>query len=138
MTASTAQGLADDEFPFTALPTWPEDDHTSDGYVWAGELPFGWSAVYAWGSDGWDLGDPPYEVVAHFDDILGVIYGLAHYIEGDVTVRAFNSREARDAETDEIALSTWLQVGNGPREGLPARNTPAARIPARFRGPCRA
>ena len=134
---TAAQGLAADEFPFTALPVWPEDDHTGDAYTWMRELPFGWEAVGVWGTEGWDLGCWPYEAVAHFDDVLDVIYGLAHYIEGDVTVRAFSSREARDAATDELALSTWLQVGNGPREGLPARNTPAAEIPARFRGPYR-
>nr|WP_024126163.1 hypothetical protein [Streptomyces sp. FR1]AHE38781.1 Hypothetical protein pFRL3_4c [Streptomyces sp. FR1] len=127
----------DDEFPVAALPDWPEDDHTGDGYDWAQELPTGWDAVYSWGSEGWDLGSLPYQVVAHYDCPLDVIYGMAHYIEGDVKVRAFGSREARDAATDELALSIWLAVRNGPRQGLPAADTPAADIPARFRGPYR-
>jgi hypothetical protein len=136
--------LADDEFvggefPAEVLPTLPQDDHTGDGYDWARELPTGWKAVYLWGSEGWDLGCLPYQVVAHYDDgLLDLAYGLAHYVEGDVTVRAFGSREARDAATDEIALTTWRWEGNGPREGLPdGEDTPAADIPARFRGPYR-
>lgn len=127
----------DDEFPASVLPTCPEDDHTGDGYDWARELPAGWKAVYSWGSEGWELGSPPYQIVAHFDDVLDVVYGLAHYIEGDVTVTAYGSREARDAATDELALSAWLWGENGPREGLPAEGTPAAGISARFRGPYR-
>lgn len=128
----------DAEFPFAALPSWPEDDYTGDGTDWARELPIGWHAVYSWGTEGWELGSTPYEVVAHLDDdVLDVIWGLALYVEGDVTVRAFGSRAARDAATDELALGTWLSRRNGPRDGLPDRNTSAAGIPARFRGPYR-
>lgn len=127
----------DAELPAGALPTCPEEDHTGDGYDWANELPTGWCAVYSWGTEGWELGNPPYEVVAHFDDILDVTYGLARYVEGDVFVTAYGSREARDAATDELALGVWLWVGNGPRGGLSAEGTPAARIPDRFRGPYR-
>lgn len=129
--------FATDEFPTSALPTCPEDDHTGDGYDWMRELPAGWDAVGLWGSEGWDLGAWPHQVIAHYDDTLGVLYGLAHYTEGDVTVRAFGSREARDNATDELALAVWLWEENGPREGLPAEGTPAADIPARFRGPYR-
>ncbi|MFD3422114.1 hypothetical protein [Streptomyces decoyicus] len=127
----------DDEFPASALPDYPVDDHTGDAYSWMRELPIGWRAPGVWGSEGWDLGCWPYQAVAHYDCPLGVIYGQAHYIEGDVTVRAFGSRAARDAATDELALSTWLWEENGPREGLPPEGTPAAKIPPRFRGPYR-
>lgn len=128
---------SDDEFPASVLPTCPEEDHTGDGYDWARELPVGWKAVYSWGTEGWELGEPPYQVVAHFDHILDVTYGLARYVEGDVFVTAYGSREARDAATDELALGVWLWAGNGPRKGLPAEGTLAAGIPDRFRGPYR-
>ncbi|MGW1976718.1 hypothetical protein [Streptomyces sp. NPDC001889] len=123
-----------EEFPADALPSVPQDDHTGDGYTWMHDLPPGWKAVGVWGADGWDLGVWPYQVIAHYN-VLDVLWGLAHYIEGDVFVTAYGSREARDAATDEIALSVWLTAGNGPREGLPAEGAPAAAIPARFRGP---
>ncbi|MFF9786362.1 hypothetical protein [Streptomyces nigrescens] len=38
---------------------------------------------------------------------------------------------------NEIALNAWLMEENGPCEGLPAQDTPAAAIPTRFRGPAR-
>lgn len=125
----------DDEFHVEALTSYPVDDHTGDGYDWIGDLPTGWKAVVSWGSEGWELGSLPYEIVAHYDCPLGVIYGMAHYVEGDVTVTAYGSSEVRDAVTDELALATWLSKEGGPREGLPAKDTPAAEIPARFRGP---
>ncbi|MEU5425954.1 hypothetical protein AB0H73_10140 [Streptomyces olivoreticuli] len=53
-----------------------------------------------------------------------------------VEVRAFGSRGARDAATDEMALDGWLHWGNGPG-GLPAAGTAADGIPACFRGPYR-
>ncbi|WP_431983802.1 hypothetical protein [Streptomyces qinglanensis] len=127
-----------DEFPVDVLPFYPEDDHTGDGYDWIRELPVGWHAVGVWGSEGWDLGAWPLQVVAHYDCPLDLTPALAHYVEGDVTVRAFGSREARDAATDEIALSVWQWEENGPALAeLPAEDTPAADIPARFRGPYR-
>lgn len=128
----------DEEFPPEALPFVPQDDHTGDGYDWMRELPPGWQAVTSWGSEGWTLGDPPYVVAAHYDGQgLGIIFGLAVYIEGDVTVTAYGSRALRNAHTDEFALDAWHQSGNGPRDGLPPTGTPADRIPARFRGPYR-
>ncbi|GAA3085658.1 hypothetical protein GCM10020000_85130 [Streptomyces olivoverticillatus] len=127
----------DDEFPAAALPDWPEDFYEGDGYDWMRLLPVGWRAVGGCGgSEGWDLGAWPYSVVAHYDCPLGVIYGLAQFTEGDVEVRAFGSRGARDAATDEIALGNWLHWENGPG-GLPAAGTAADGIPARFRGPYR-
>ncbi|WP_372412522.1 hypothetical protein [Streptomyces luteireticuli] len=129
--------FADDEFPVSVLPDYPEDFHEGDGYDWIESLPAGWTDVPLWGVDGWDLGAYPYSVVAHYNCPLGVIYGLATFTEGDVTVRAYGSREARDAETDELALSLWRYWKNGP-DNLPAKNTAAADIPTRFRGPYRA
>ncbi|WP_217226080.1 hypothetical protein [Streptomyces anulatus] len=129
--------LLDDELEAGSLPVRPEEDHAGDGYDWASELPPGWRPVYSWGTEGWELGEPPYQVIAHFDDTLGAPHGLARYVEGDVFVTAYRSREARDAATDELALGVWLWAGNGPAEGLPAEGAPAARIPDRFRGPYR-
>jgi hypothetical protein len=126
--------FADDEFPVSALPDYPEDMHEGDGYDWVALLPVGWKGVRGWGPLGWDLGSWPYNVVAHYDCPLGVLYGVATFTEGDVTVRAFGSREARDAETDEIALFLWRNWENGPKN-LPAEGTAAADIPARYRGP---
>lgn len=126
----------DEEFPLEALPYVPEDDHTGDGHDWVRNLPPGWTLVTSWGSEGWTLGNPPYVYVAHCDSI-GNVYGLAVYVEGDVTVNAYGSRALRDAHTDEFALNNWLWLENGPLEGLPPKDTPAASIPARFRGPYR-
>lgn len=143
MTVPAADHLADDEFPndefpVEVLPTCPQDDYTGDGSDWVRELPTGWHAVATWGTEGWNLGSQPHQVVAHFDDeALELVFGLAHYLNGGVIARAFGTREARDAATDEIALNAWLMEENGPRQGLPAEDTPAAAIPARFRGPYR-
>ncbi|MFK0047742.1 hypothetical protein ACIQU4_27375 [Streptomyces sp. NPDC090741] len=124
----------DDQFPAEALPDYPEDFYEGDGFDWIRQLPIGWKHVPQWGADGWDLGAYPYIVVAHYDCPLDVLYGVATFTEGDVTVSAWGSREARDAETDEIALGLWHDRENAPAD-LPAAGAPAASIPARFRGP---
>ena len=59
----------------------------------------------SWGSDGWDLGNWPYVIVVHYDG--DEIYGVATYVEGDITVREFPDRAQRDKETDQIALFYW-------------------------------
>lgn len=126
--------FADGELPADVLPSRPHDDHAGDGYHWMRGLPAGWEAVNVWGPLGWDLGAWPLSVVAHYDCPRDQTYGLATFTEGDVTARAFGSREARDAATDELALEGWLYWRSGP-DGLPPSGTPASGIPSRFRGP---
>ncbi|AZM51835.1 hypothetical protein DMA15_03895 [Streptomyces sp. WAC 01529] len=119
------------------LPELPEEDDwgcTPEGYGWIGELfGSGWHAISAWGSEGWDLGSWPYQIIAHCN-LPGVpLYGLATYTEGDIDVQAFGSREERDAATNEIALCLWISNENGP-DGLTEDMSP---IPAQFCGPYR-
>lgn len=121
--------------PVDCLPWVPEDDHESDGWAWTGAIKPLWHAVALWGSEGWDLGDWPYVIVAHHDDDIGNKYfGLAVYTEGDVRVDAYQGRAARDAATDELALYLWHQSGSGDPDA-PAPDTPANLIPERFRHP---
>jgi len=86
-----------------ALPNLPVS--WGEGYDWMQQLSGGWYAVPSWGSDGWDLGNWPYVIVVHYDG--DEIYGVATYVEGDITVREFPDRAQRDKETDQIALFYW-------------------------------
>ncbi|MER5698898.1 hypothetical protein ACWDBO_44910 [Streptomyces mirabilis] len=117
------------------LPPLPSDDWgVPDGYEWISQLSAtGWYAVGLWGADGWDLGSWPYQIVAHCDlPALGV-FGLVTYTEGDLDVSAFSSREERDAETNQVAVSWWISNENGP-SGLTPDMSP---IPIRYSGPYR-
>ncbi|MGW1071540.1 hypothetical protein [Streptomyces sp. NPDC002537] len=115
------------------LPSLPEDEWGSiDGYDWIGRLPAtGWYAVGVWGKDGWPLGSWPYQIVAHFDMEPLSLFGLATYVEDDVDVQAFASREERDAATNEVAVHWWISNENGP-DGLAPDMSP---IPATYCGP---
>ena len=62
------------------------------------------------------------------------MYGIAEYAKGEVTVRAFETRTERDAETDAAAAALWRQLGNGPCE-LSAED--AMTLPPQLRGPHR-
>ena len=46
-------------------------------------------------------------------------YGLAVYVEGDVYVTGYPTREDRDRATDTQAAFHWRQFGHGPKD-LPA------------------
>lgn len=89
----------------------------------------GWSAVPAWGLDGWDLGGWPYVVVFHRQ--RDGRFELAENVEGDVAVWAFPSRELRDAATDRLAFDHWQHESEEWVEGV--ANVEEA--PAHLRGP---
>ena len=95
------------------LPPLPEPGF-GDGYDWMDQLRDGWRPVAGWGSRGWDLGDWPYAIVVHYDG--EDVHGLATYVEGDINVRSFPSREERDAATDRIAASHWRMNESGPAD----------------------
>ena len=93
------------------LPPLPPPDF-DDGYGWMSRLRDGWRPVAGWGRNGWDLGDWPYAVVAHYDG--EDVSGLGTYVEGALYERSFPSREERDAATDQLAAFYWRLNENGP------------------------
>jgi hypothetical protein len=99
------------------LPALPDNVWYS-GDDWIGVLRrCGWDAVSSWGRDGWDLGSWPQVIVAHHDH--PGCYGLCLYVEGDLDVSAYPTREARDEATDRLAAYYWRYYQHGP-EDLPA------------------
>jgi hypothetical protein len=93
------------------LPRLP-DSVWDTGYDWIGALSHGWYVVPAWGRSGWDLGSWPLVIVAHYD--RANCYGLAVYVEGDLDVSAYPTRQARDEATDRRAAEWWRYFGDGP------------------------
>ncbi|GAA3712087.1 hypothetical protein ACRWOO_18410 [Streptomyces sp. NEAU-PBA10] len=122
--------------PLEVLPFLPEDFHDGgDADTWLAHLaPWGWTGVRDWGSEGWDLGNWPYQAVALYDSPFELYYALAVYTEGDVSVEAWATREERDTSVDLLALSYWSHSDRGPADA-PDPSTPPSDIPARFRGP---
>jgi hypothetical protein len=97
------------------LPPLPPP--SDDGYDWMSDLRDlrnGWKPIPGWGRDGWDLGSWPYAIVVHYDG--DDRYGLATYVEGDIVVGSFSSREERDAATDRVAAFYWRHDGSGPND----------------------
>ncbi len=102
------------------LPALPDNVWYS-GYDWIGALRrCGWHAVCSWGRDGWDLGCWPQVIVAHHD--RPGCYGLCLYVEGDLDLSAYPTREARDQATDRLAAYYWRYYQHGPTD-LPASDT---------------
>lgn len=98
-----------------SLPPVPERETYDDGYDWIERLiGTGWHVVPAWGSDGWDLGQWPYVIMAHHN---GDTFGLVVYVEGDLEVEEFETREARDKATSHKAIFYWQlrDVRGAPR-----------------------
>lgn len=89
-----------------------------DGYdfIAAGGIA-GWTPVSAWGVDGWDLLDWPYYVCLFRGDTE-----RATYCEGDIRIETFESREARERSTDELALANWTRNGEPWVESRPAED----------------
>lgn len=111
---------------------WADDGHE---FAHNGER-LGWKAVYAWGLDGWDLGDPPYVTYLFRDHVAGhgeVEYQRASYCEGDVTVETYATPDDRSDDTDEAALFYWKNRDE-PWAREVAKDTPASEIPAHLRG----
>jgi hypothetical protein len=64
-----------------------------------------WRAIPSWGRDGWDLGAWPLVVILH--RTTGGVSEIAYYVEGDVEVYRYPTRELRDAATDCLAFWHW-------------------------------
>ncbi|WP_235509734.1 hypothetical protein [Arthrobacter sp. Soil761] len=63
------------------------DYHANGGYDWMDLIAeHGWTVIPSWGSEGWDLGNWPYVMVAviRTADSIGNLFGIATYCEGDV------------------------------------------------------
>jgi hypothetical protein len=88
-----------------------------------------WSVVSSWGLEGWDLGAWPLVVISHRRTARG--FELAYYVEGDVTVYRYPTRELRDAATDCLALWHWKHDGKYWVDGVESIDT----APERLRGP---
>jgi len=115
----------------TSRYEWPKPTiWADDGYSWIQEVAEHkpeWKAVPSWGRDGWDLGDWPFVIVMHRD---ADTFDVLTFVEGDITILQFETKEGRDAETDRIALFYWLNRSEPWAEGV----TPEA-IPEHLRGP---
>ena len=101
-----------------------------DGYTWMHEVAEHrpeWRPIPGWGRDGWDLGDWPYVIVLHRDEDT---FGVLTFVEGDITIKNFATKEERDSETDSIAFFYWRHRSESWVEGI----EPEA-IPAHLRGP---
>ncbi len=109
------------------------DHHNGDGYEWMDKIGAeGWAAVPNWGSEGWDLGQWPYVMVAATKtaDKNGALYGMATYCEGDTTTSWFRSQIAQwEAITEQAFFSWTMGQAPGPAD-LPAT---AAGLPDRDR-----
>lgn len=94
------------------------DDRENEGYDWIEAIEeHGWGALNDWGHDGYTLGNWPYVIVAatYTKDATGVmVYGVAQYIEGDVTCRYYRDKAAAREAITAYAFGTWTLLGNGP------------------------
>lgn len=108
-----------------------------DGYEFAATLaqdPES-EAISGWGRDGWDAGEWPYCVLGwsrgwHEGCRLPT---LIEYVEGDVTVRYYDTDEQRLAATDRAVEWHWR---HGPNSTGPDLSGYAeGRLPEQFRGP---
>jgi hypothetical protein len=66
----------------------------------------GWHPVPSWGSQGWDLGGWPLVIIFHRHAGTDA-WDVAEYVEGDVSVYRYPSRDMRDRATDELAFFHW-------------------------------
>lgn len=92
----------------------------------------GWKARASWGRNGWDLGSWPL-VVFFFRENGGpgkVVYELAQYVEGDLTVWTFPTDELRSEAVDRMAFWWWRNEGESWVSGLDIDD-----IPDHLRGP---
>lgn len=85
------------------------DDRIDDGYDWMGSLASPWEALPSW--KGRQLGDWPYMCVAncvapdprHPNDTQRLLYGVAVYCEGDVTINGYDTRAEMNQRLDSLA-----------------------------------
>ncbi len=88
----------------------------------------GWEAIPGWGLDGWDLGSWP---VRRLPPRRRPRVGLAEYVEGDLTVYRYPTRELRDAATDCLTFWHWKHHGESWVAGVESVDA----APDRLRGP---
>jgi hypothetical protein len=128
------------------LPELPDDpreeapDYPLEGYAWSSALHLPWYTVNSWGIQGWDLGQWPYQIVAHADLPERDCFGRVTWVEGDATIEAFASRAERDRQTALTAAFWWVDSETGPEGGLSEETVEAwARngIPPEYAGPYR-
>jgi hypothetical protein len=89
----------------TTLPSLPSS--WESGYDWMDQLSDGWYAVSSWGRDGWDCGNWPYIIMAHYDNETQRLFGMVVYTEGDLDIKEFSTRQERHRATDEWCIWYW-------------------------------
>lgn len=98
----------------------------------------GWSDVDAWGHDGWNLGDWPYVVIYHRNQVgADKPWQLAYYVEGDVTVYGYATEDERTRATDELAFFHWKHNPEPWAKRDLADIETVDQLPAKYRGPYR-
>ena len=112
------------------------DYHINGGYDWMDLIEqHGWTVLSCWGSEGWDLGQWPYVMVAatRTADRIGNLFGVATYCEGDVTCTYYRTKARQWDAITEQAFSHWK---NGQADGPADLPETAAELPSRYRMPC--
>jgi hypothetical protein len=112
----------------------PPSGDRGDGDSWMERLAgTGWYPVSTWGREGWVLGRWPQVIVTAYDPLRSEpwVYGMAVYVEGDVDITSYATREERDNAIDLIAAFYWRQYWTGP-DDLPGDD---AKLKAHHRGP---
>ena len=111
------------------------DYHMNGGYDWMELIEeHGWAVLSSWGSDGWDLGQWPYVMVAvtRTADSIGNLFGIATYCEGDVTCTYYRTKARLWDAITEQAFFSWR---NGQAHGPDDLPEAAAELPSRYRQP---
>ncbi|MFJ5700613.1 hypothetical protein [Arthrobacter sp. NPDC093139] len=111
------------------------DYHMNGGYDWMELIgEHGWGVIPSWGSDGWDLGQWPYVMVAGIRtaDGIGNLFGMATYCEGDVTCTFYRTKARFWEAISEQAFYHWK---NGQAQGPADLPEAAAELPSRYRIP---
>jgi hypothetical protein len=109
--------------------------HLNGGYDWMDLIAeHGWAVIPSWGSEGWDLGQWPYIMVAatRTADRIGNLFGVATYCEGDVTCTYYRTKARQWDAITEQAFFHWK---NGQAHGPADLPEAAAELPSRDRQP---
>jgi hypothetical protein len=96
-----------DEEDDVSLPPLPNTRDGGDGYDFMDRLSGGWYVVPQWGSDGWNLGNWPYQIIVHYDNEKENVYGWASYTEGDLDIKEVSSRKARNELSNQYFVWFW-------------------------------
>ena len=112
------------------------DYHANGGYHWMDLVAeHGWTVIPSWGSEGWDLGQWPYVMVAGIRtaDEAGNLFGMATYCEGDVRTTFYRTKARFWEAITEQAFFHWK---NGQAQGPEDLPEAAGELPGRYRRPC--